>query len=296
MRYNFKDITGQVIENFTVLGYSHTDKSQRGSTVWKVRCICGTEKLLLKSHLIAGRIKSCGCRQYLGGFKVDRNVYALNQIYNHYVQSAKKRNLKWDISKEECEVFLKNKCHYCGRKEISHFKQRGCDFRYNGIDRRVNFLGYTKENCVTCCIECNRAKNNHNTEYFDQYISDIVSNRLQVLGPVTEKVWGTETLMTNEDLYCSKFLKINPGFRCSLHKHFNKKETFSVLEGEVLLETKFNENAPIVIEKLKAGASRLIMPGTFHRFSSKCGAIMLETSTNHSDEDVYRLEDSGKVE
>lgn len=295
MNHNFKDITGQVIQNFTVLGYSHTDKSRNGSTFWKVKCICGKEKLLSKSHLMSGRIKSCGCRQYLGGFKVDRNVYALNQIYNSYVQSAKKRNLEWNLTKEETLEFIKNKCHYCKRTGISHFTIKSCDFKYNGIDRRVNFLGYTKENCVTCCIECNRAKNNHNTEYFDQYISEIVSNRLQTLGVVTEKIWGTETLMTNEDLYCSKFLKINYGFQCSLHKHFKKKETFSVLEGEVILETKINEDAPIITEILKPGDTRLIVPGMYHRFASKYGAIMLETSTNHSDDDVFRLEDSRRM-
>lgn len=133
-------------------------------------------------------------------------------------------------------------------------------------------------------------------DFFDSCISSIVSNRLQVRGPITEKLWGTETLMTNEDLYCSKFLKINPGFQCSLHKHFKKKESFSVLEGEVLLEIKLNEHDSIKKEILKPGDTKLILPGTFHRFSSVHGAIMLETSTNHSDDDVYRLEDSKRVE
>lgn len=58
-RKNLKDLTGQVFGRLTVLGFSHYDKYSIHH--WKVRCSCGTEKIVGGSAMISGYIKSCGC-------------------------------------------------------------------------------------------------------------------------------------------------------------------------------------------------------------------------------------------
>lgn len=110
--------------------------------------------------------------------------------------------------------------------------------------------------------------------------------------PQVSKIWGKEIWLVNNDFYCSKLLSLTPGFRCSLHLHRIKHETFTVLEGAVGVERRGR------IHFLAAGESLEILPGTLHRFWSLGpeGALILETSTHHSDADVERLEESGRLE
>lgn len=112
-----------------------------------------------------------------------------------------------------------------------------------------------------------------------------------------KKVWGWEEIFVNEPEYCGKLLHVTPGYQCSLHYHKNKKETFSVLEGSVLLEQRDIRGIPFE-EKLYPGDSRTIMPGTQHRFQSATmgySAIILEVSTHHEDSDSYRIVESGPI-
>jgi len=39
-----------------------------------------------------------------------------------------------------------------------------------------NNLGYTQENCVPCCKECNHAKNNLNKDHFVKLVELIYKN------------------------------------------------------------------------------------------------------------------------
>ena len=50
-----------------------------------------------------------------------------------------------------------------------------------------------------------------------------------------KKEWGKEQWIVNRD-YCGKKLILNKGFRCSMHYHKNKDETFYILTGKVLME------------------------------------------------------------
>jgi mannose-6-phosphate isomerase-like protein (cupin superfamily) len=106
-----------------------------------------------------------------------------------------------------------------------------------------------------------------------------------------EKVWGDEYWIANNELYCAKFLYINPGGCCSLHYHKVKDETFFVDTGECFLE--LGEETL----RLEEGSSVRITPGTKHRFWVPPGPYahicrIIEVSTHHSDDDVVRLEES----
>ena len=59
---------------------------------------------------------------------------------------------------------------------------------------------------------------------------------------VVTKGWGYELWIENNDLYCGKHLHVLPSKRCSVHYHKNKKETFYVIKGELLLEYSTNLN------------------------------------------------------
>ena len=53
---------------------------------------------------------------------------------------------------------------------------------------------------------------------------------------VVPKVWGEERWLVNNRLYCGKLMILKRGFRCSLHMHKVKDETFFVRTGRMLFE------------------------------------------------------------
>lgn len=106
------------------------------------------------------------------------------------------------------------------------------------------------------------------------------------------KDWGIEIWLVNTNLYCAKHLFIEPGYKCSLHRHKVKDETFLVMLGSCSLEVSGK------VEQLCRGDERRIPPGTWHRFwNDRYAPIckILEVSTTHSDDDVERKEVSGRV-
>jgi len=119
---------------------------------------------------------------------------------------------------------------------------------------------------------------------------------LDYLQPIhkVKKAWGEEWWLDNEE-FCTKILFVTAGFRCSLHYHPIKRESFRILSGLVTLEQRDVRGIQFE-EVLSVGDRRLIEPKTPHRFSSKEGAVILESSTHHDDADVIRITESGPIE
>ena len=56
-----KDLTNEVFNRLTVIGFSHRDN--RGKAFWKCRCECGAFSVAQGYQLVSGSTKSCGCLQ-----------------------------------------------------------------------------------------------------------------------------------------------------------------------------------------------------------------------------------------
>jgi len=69
--------------------------------------------------------------------------------YKVYIGVAKRKNLAFEITNEDYETTVKMVCYYC--HEIN---EKG----FNGLDRINQSLGYTLDNCVSCCSQCNYMK------------------------------------------------------------------------------------------------------------------------------------------
>lgn len=109
---------------------------------------------------------------------------------------------------------------------------------------------------------------------------------------IVNKKWGTERWLVNEPGgYCVKEMTLLPGWRCSLHFHNVKDETFYVVQGTVMLLV---DN---VMHRLEVGDHYRIKPGQIHRFHATGGvpATFIECSTYHDDEDVVRLTESEPI-
>jgi mannose-6-phosphate isomerase-like protein (cupin superfamily) len=119
----------------------------------------------------------------------------------------------------------------------------------------------------------------------------------QLTKTIVPKLWGYEEWLVNNELYCGKMLHIRPGFKCSLHYHKVKDETFVALEGLVKLEYKLEDGTfeSVSMRGEERNCVR-IAAGTPHRFwAVDEKSTILEFSTTHSDDDVVRLEDSCEI-
>jgi mannose-6-phosphate isomerase-like protein (cupin superfamily) len=115
---------------------------------------------------------------------------------------------------------------------------------------------------------------------------------------IVEKVWGREEILVEEPQYTLKRLVIIPGMRSSLHYHPVKKETFVLESGVVHVELDLPKESLVLMESPTVEIVT-IEPGRPHRFWTPKGCqkpgTLLEVSTRHSDEDVVRIESSGRA-
>lgn len=81
----FKDLAGEVYGNFTVLSYEgkKIQVSGKNKSLWRVRCVCGIEKVYTSDSITANKIKSCGCIPPKS--KVTHNL-SKTKIYKLYKQ------------------------------------------------------------------------------------------------------------------------------------------------------------------------------------------------------------------
>ena len=111
-----------------------------------------------------------------------------------------------------------------------------------------------------------------------------ILNKMKII----KKVWGEERVIHNGK-YCGKILILKRGFRCSLHHHKKKEETFYLNRGKILMEVGDKKWV------MKYGDIQHIEPGCKHRFTGITDAEIFEFSSHHDDSDSYRTELSGKA-
>jgi hypothetical protein len=150
-------------------------KSKRYGLFWVCRCDCGKLHTVRGSHLLNNSIKSCGC--YSGEFhrqrilteskKKTQGLPAFIDWLNSYKRGAHRRNLIFSLSDAEFKVLIESPCYYCGALPVERYKNRGTGSLFcNGIDRKDSQIGYTLDNCVSCCSICNISKMDLNSEEF----------------------------------------------------------------------------------------------------------------------------------
>ena len=133
--------------------------------MWKCECDCGKYVYIRTTDLTKEKpIQSCVKCGYkrMGKTNTLKNHLSLRRrVYRRYEQGAKDRNYSFELMFEEVDSLIKQSCQYCGESptvadEIDN--RTGVPFKRNGIDRKNNNLGYSKENTVACCKTCNLAK------------------------------------------------------------------------------------------------------------------------------------------
>jgi hypothetical protein len=82
-------------------------------------------------------------------------------IWNNVLTSARQKNLKLSMTREQVITIAKQTCHYCSKG----IKNKHGVFEARGLDRKDNALGYDG-NSLPACTLCNYMKNDTEYEYF----------------------------------------------------------------------------------------------------------------------------------
>jgi len=181
-RPQFINMIGKKFGRLTVLridrSYIYRGKDK---VRWWCRCDCGNEGRHGGYELRKGIAKSCGCLSHENRrknllMKHDSNNGAIRKLFVAYKYSAVKRNITFEISFEEFKILTSQNCTYCGISPEQIIISGYSEYRYNGIDRVDNNLGYTKDNIITCCKKCNYSKSNFSQDDFYQWAKRVYNN------------------------------------------------------------------------------------------------------------------------
>lgn len=91
-------------------------------------------------------------------------------LVKKYKMQAKMRDLCWELDDKCAEALVVQNCNYC------NFLPNPV----NGIDRKDNSLGYTKDNSVPCCHKCNRAKMDMKYDEWNDWIERLISHQMNL--------------------------------------------------------------------------------------------------------------------
>jgi len=108
-------------------------------------------------------------RDFLKKYPEKRKEYreSLKGRYAASKGSAKYQGREWDLSIEEYESITSKSCDYCGHP-VKHLA--------GGLDRLDNSKGYTKDNVVPCCRDCNRIRGEVLTPYETKILMGVLNN------------------------------------------------------------------------------------------------------------------------
>jgi hypothetical protein len=171
-----EDLTGQRFGKLVALEIVRAPTHKRG--FWLCQCDCGNIKVVAARGLKSGKTLSCGCYRKERLFEsnsLEKSESAFNDLIYTYKYCAKNRGYEFLLTKDEFKYLTSQNCFYCGKppSTIRKGRPQNGDYLYNGIDRIDNFKGYTMDNVVPCCYECNWGKRNKTINEFLEWVKDI---------------------------------------------------------------------------------------------------------------------------
>jgi mannose-6-phosphate isomerase-like protein (cupin superfamily) len=105
-----------------------------------------------------------------------------------------------------------------------------------------------------------------------------------------EKAWGYELWIHNKEDYCAKILHFNKDAKFSMHFHVIKEETWYVSRGYFKLIMIDTDTAEKISQYLTVGDIVEIPRGAPHQLIALEEGDIFETSTQHFEDDSYRVE------
>lgn len=172
-----RDLTGHKFNRLTAIKVNEKVSKEKGYVFWDFKCDCGVVKAIKGTMVTSERTKSCGCLNIeLATKRATKKPGegALNALIWEYKYNAKRRKIKWNLTREEFKNITKNNCYYCDAEPQPWKTPKNTTFALvNGVDRIDSRKDYSIRNCVACCKKCNIMKNMWSKEEFLDHIKRI---------------------------------------------------------------------------------------------------------------------------
>ena len=103
----------------------------------------------------------------------------LRRVFSVYKTLAYKEGKVFLITLEEFRIISSSNCFYCNSPPSNFMKMLRYDssYTYSGMDRLNSLRGYTLDNVVPCCTECNMMKWVFSKEDFLKRIEKIYNHQ-----------------------------------------------------------------------------------------------------------------------
>ena len=118
----------------------------------------------------------------------------------------------------------------------------------------------------------------------------IINSELKIHNCIVPKKWGNEVIIHNNKNYCGKILHFHKDGKFSMHFHAEKIETWYVTKGQLILVWIDTKNAEKHENELNVGDIIEIQQFTPHQLYALEESEIVEVSTQHFEEDSYRIE------
>jgi hypothetical protein len=161
----------------SIIDIRYVRANRQPQAVAKFICACGNTGETFLTLISNKKTVSCGCWNALKQQK-PTGIGAARACFSSRKADAKRRQLQWTLSFKEYHRITQQNCFYCNKLPSNEYGSDNYNgnFFYSGLDRVNNLLGYSKQNCVPCCKECNHAKGMMTMVEFKQHITKIYLN------------------------------------------------------------------------------------------------------------------------
>ena len=210
---NCKDITGQEFGKLKVI--KRMKNNSRGDSMWLCKCSCGKSKVIMRSSLINGRTKSCGCGMLVGLEKgrscTKTHGMSKSRLYRIWC-GIKKRTSETADERHKRDYYERG-IKVCDEwsKSYEEFQKWSLNNGYKenlSIDRIDNNGNYEPNNCrwVNNKEQSNNRRSNRKYEYNGEKLNisqlsekyninyDLLRERLVVLNWDVKKAIETPSL------------------------------------------------------------------------------------------------------
>ncbi len=165
----YSDLSGKKYGNLTVINF--VERKRNKKTYWNCECYCGNKIVTSNKFLKNNKnVIDCGCSLKE---KLAEKSHPAYGLYKTYRTSASTRDLSFDLPFEIFTYITSDNCFYCN-KVPSKICKNG--YKYNGVDRIKNDIGYEFQNVITCCTICNKMKSDKTYEEFLEHIYKVFNH------------------------------------------------------------------------------------------------------------------------
>ncbi len=169
-------------------------KDRHGNQMWQLQCgtceqvrdvKCNSAKRAAKlcTRCNGRQLRKQSAKLWKAGNHSPKGQVGLNLLWGNYKAGAKARGHTWSLTKEQFAQITSRNCEYCGcppkmavycrSKDISEERREKSKYVYSGVDRQDSSVGYTPDNCVAACKNCNLGKQGLSVEEFLTWVRDV---------------------------------------------------------------------------------------------------------------------------